>query len=190
MFNPFAKKNPSVQPAKALYKKCFIQARDPHFYEVLGVPDTLDGRFDLLLLHEFLVMNRLGVSENEGPDELSQALFDVSFIDIEQSLRAVGVGDMGIPKRMRKMMLAFNGRMHAYNDAVGGKASKKKLRAAVERNIYPTLEKPLARQVDGVCAYITAQIAYLATQDETKIRKGKIRFEASAITNNKKRKAA
>lgn len=104
------------ETARHLYGLALGQVQKVFFYEKCGVPDTFDGRFDLLLLHIFIILHRLiGKSGHEG---LSQALFDVMFRDMDQTLREMGIGDMGVPKHMRKMMKAFNGRMHAYELAI------------------------------------------------------------------------
>jgi cytochrome b pre-mRNA-processing protein 3 len=118
MFGLRKTNNPYAQPAHAVYGTCLEHVREPRFYTEFGVPDTLEGRFDLLLLHSFLVINRVLEGAGEESQEFNQALFDATFADMDQMLRTAGIGDMGVPKRMKKMMLAFNGRMHAYDAAL------------------------------------------------------------------------
>lgn len=107
------------------------QAREPIFYRDLGVPDTVNGRFDLLLLHLWLLLRRLRTVQ--GAAELSQALFDRFCEDMDDNLREMGVGDQTVPKRMRAFGEAFYGRVQAYDQAMdaGGEA----LAAAICKNI-------------------------------------------------------
>jgi cytochrome b pre-mRNA-processing protein 3 len=113
----------------ALYNACVAQARQPEFYRAFGVPDTIDGRFDLLLLHAFLVMRRLG-----DEAEAKQALFDLMFADMDRSLREMGVGDMSVGKKMRPMIAAFYGRAKAYDNGLAGDDGA--LAEALRRNLY------------------------------------------------------
>ena len=92
------------------------QAREPLFYRDLGVPDTVNGRFDLLLLHLWLVLRRL--KSAEGGAALSQALFDHFCEDMDDNLREMGVGDLTVPKRMQAFGEAFYGRSAAYDMAL------------------------------------------------------------------------
>ena len=92
------------------------KAREPIFYRDLGVPDTVDGRFDLILLHLWMVLRRLRQGEG-GPDR-AQALFDRFCIDMDDNLREMGVGDLTVPKRMQAFGEAFYGRAAAYDLAL------------------------------------------------------------------------
>lgn len=156
MFGLLKAKNPYEQNARAVYAKALEHVRDPAFYTTFGVPDTFDGRFEVLLVHVFMVMEAAGYG-NRAADDFNQALFDVMFADMDQTMRERGIGDMGIPKHMRKMMKAFNGRMHAYQAAFkdGG------LYEALSRNLYGTLDKPDDRAVQGFCAYFKDNMAAL-----------------------------
>jgi cytochrome b pre-mRNA-processing protein 3 len=105
------------------------RAREPVFFTNLGVPDTIDGRFDLVLLHAWLVLDRLRVLEMK---DVSQTLVNALFESFDESLRELGVGDIGIGHRVKKMADAFYGRLAAYGEAVGEDG----LREAVLRNVY------------------------------------------------------
>lgn len=158
------------------YEACFMQARQPVFYTGAGVPDTVDGRFDLLLVHEFLVIRRLLSASNRAEEgrEFSQALFDITFADMDQSLRDAGIGDMGVPKHVRRMMLAYNGRMHAYESAFNeGKAA---LEEALERNLYGTVEQPDAKALRLAADYMIRSEKALAAQKFDDICAGVIEF--------------
>ena len=84
----------------------------------LGVPDTLDGRFDAIGLYVYLTIRRLSVAAEPGPT-LAQAVFDAMFLDMDTNLREMGVGDMSVGKRNRAMWEAFHGRSAAYAGGVG-----------------------------------------------------------------------
>ncbi len=125
-------RKPTQKPsASALYGAVVERARAPAFFTLLGVRDSIDGRFDLLALHAFLVLDAL---ERGGPHrrELSAALTDVIFAGLEEALREMGVGDFGLSRRMKAMANAFYGRLEAYRAA----SSETELAAALLRNLY------------------------------------------------------
>ncbi len=117
----------------ALYAAAVAAARDPWFYQELGVPDTLDGRFDMVALHAFLLIHRLHAAE-PGP-ALAQAVFDAMFSDMDQNLREIGVSDLSVGKRMRAMWEAFHGRAKVYASAIEA-ADSAALEAALARNVW------------------------------------------------------
>ncbi len=118
-----------------LYGAVVAQARQSAFYTDFGVPDTLDGRFDMIILHAFLVFRRLEETGEEGHD-LAQRAFDVLFRDMDQSLRELGVGDLSVPKKIKTMAKAFYGRVAAYSAALDD-PDNIVLASVLERNIYP-----------------------------------------------------
>ena len=105
------------------------RARDPVFFAALGVPDTIDGRFDMMVLHAWLVLDRLRGLQMK---EVSQSLVDTLFVSFDESLRELGVGDIGIGHRVKKMADAFYGRLSAYGTAVEQGA----MTEALLRNVY------------------------------------------------------
>jgi cytochrome b pre-mRNA-processing protein 3 len=105
------------------------RAREPMFFRDLKVADTLDGRFDLVALHAWLLLDWLG---SRGERELSQTVIDMLFVDFDESMRELGTGDMGMGRRMKKMADAFYGRLDAYRVA----ADEAALTEAIRRNIY------------------------------------------------------
>jgi cytochrome b pre-mRNA-processing protein 3 len=117
-----------------LYAQAVAAAREPLFYLVHGVPDTLDGRFDLVTLFAALVIERLRTASAPGP-ELAQAVFDAMFSDMDVTLREMGVGDLSVGKKMRKMWEAFHGRALAYGAALQA-ADEVVLAVAIARNIW------------------------------------------------------
>ena len=127
------------EAAHRTYITTVAQARLPAFYADLGVPDTLEGRFDLIVLHAGLMFRRLRKSGQAGRP-LSDALFAVMFDDLDQNLREMGVGDMGVGKRVKKMAQAFYGRCKAYDDALDS-SDPADLVEAIQRNVYgPAME--------------------------------------------------
>src|SRR5262249_18572993 len=119
-----------------LYGAVVAQARRPAFYLRFGVPDTLDGRFDMIALHVFLVMRRLKAEGEEGR-ALSQALANRFFADLDRSLREMGVGDLGVGRRVKVMAKAFYGRIAAYE--AGLNSGDTALGEALKRNLYGTV---------------------------------------------------
>src|SRR6202020_656983 len=101
---------------EVIYGMIVTQAREPLFYRDLTVPDTVNGRFDLLVLHLWMVLRRLRLLP--GGPELCQALFDRFCDDMDGNLREMGVGDLAVPKRMQAFGEAFYGRIAAYDLAL------------------------------------------------------------------------
>ncbi len=179
MFGLRQKQKPYAKETKGIYAEALNEVRRPFFYTDLGLSDTQDTRFDLLLLLNYLVIERCFEIESQDPEALdaktcNQQLFDTLFIDMEQGLREIGIGDMGIPKRMKKMMLAFNGRMHKYKEAFAQKEESNKtilLEETVLRNIFST-EPEAASEKDiknalALIKYIDKQRTHLKTMDFT-----------------------
>jgi cytochrome b pre-mRNA-processing protein 3 len=110
------------------------QARSVAFYTAYGVPDTLDGRFDLIVLHLVLLLARL---DRDGAlaRGVGQSLFDQFCRDLDANLREMGVGDLAVPKRMRRFGEAFYGRQTAYLAALR-ESDGEELEKALARNIF------------------------------------------------------
>jgi len=172
LFGLFRKRSPDQAAAQALYESAVDQARRPEFYSDLGVPDSLDGRFEMIVLHVFLVLHRLkGV--RSGVNDLSQALYDTLFADMDRSVREMGAGDLGVAPRVKKMVQGFGGRVQAYDEAL--EKDDAALRDAIERNIYGTVEadrEALGRMAD----YVHAQVDALRRQDVAQLSAGNVEF--------------
>ncbi len=134
--------------AIALYKAAALAAREPQFYTDFGVPDTFDGRFEMLCLQVWLVMHKLKVA---GEDKLAQALFDVMFRTMDQTIREIGVGDLSVPRHMKRMMTGFNGRANAYEAALVG---EEKLEETLIRNVYATADNIEQGRVQALALYV------------------------------------
>lgn len=152
---------PDKSRVQHLYIALVEQARNPVFYTKLGIPDTLDGRFDLIVLHMHLVLQRLQAGFERTPElrELSRALIEYYFADMDRSLREMGVGDTGVSRRVQKMSSAFYGRLEAYGMADDDPTLWPE---ALRRNIYGTIEAPDAAQIAQMRRYITESQAILA----------------------------
>ena len=119
--------------AVALYLIAVEKARQPNFYAKMGVSDSVDGRFDMIALHVFLLLRRL----RQGGEEtqiVSQALFDTMFEDMDRGLRELGAGDLGVGRRVKSMAKAFYGRIAAYDEGLDGDDGA--LVLAIKRNIF------------------------------------------------------
>lgn len=184
MISAWLKRRKSMRnAATGLYQAAVTQSRDPLFYTDLGVADTLDGRFDLVTLHVFLIMNRLSALGADGK-ALSQALFDHMFTNMDLTLRQIGIGDMGIPKHMKRMMRAFNGRVHNYHTALNG-TDKQELELAVSRNIYRHTDGEIPAAAAYMVEYISRQSAWLMRQDYESLAAGRVTF-VDVATQSKK----
>ncbi|HUI98304.1 MAG TPA: ubiquinol-cytochrome C chaperone family protein [Xanthobacteraceae bacterium] len=126
------RRDPHARTIAALYGAIVAQARRPVFYLALGVPDTVEGRFEMVALHLALLCRRLGRDGASG-QSLSQGVFDMFCRDMDDHLREMGVSDLRVPKTMRKLGEAFYGRLDAYDRALAD-ADDAALAAAVARN--------------------------------------------------------
>jgi cytochrome b pre-mRNA-processing protein 3 len=118
---------------EGLYGLIVRQARQPHFYGVCGVPDTVGGRFDMLALHAYIVLRRLK-ELGAGYEDFSQALHDRMFADLDYNLREMGVGDLRVGRQVKDLATLFYGRISAYDTALAGSAQA--LEDALARNAY------------------------------------------------------
>lgn len=159
--------------AQDLYVSLVGQARRPEFYTVMAVPDTREGRFELVVLHAFLLMHRLN-QDVDRTAELSQCLFDVFFADMDVSLREMGVGDTGIGKRIKHMIQNFYGRIAAYEE--GLKSGRDVLKSALERNVYDQGVIPMPSAIDMLEAYVSRERASLLAQNLEDLMQGDVLF--------------
>jgi cytochrome b pre-mRNA-processing protein 3 len=173
-FNHFRKpRNPSRGTIEAIYGMIVTQAREPLFYRDLSVPDTVNGRFDMLVLHLWMVLRRL--KSIKGGVGLSQTLFDHFCDDMDANLREMGVGDLTVPKRMQAFGEAFYGRAAAYDLALA--AGAEPLAQALCKNILNGKEIENARRL---AFYAETAIAHLAELDDATLRGGSWRFPSPA----------
>ncbi|WP_050627479.1 ubiquinol-cytochrome C chaperone family protein [Bradyrhizobium viridifuturi] len=169
-FNHFKRPRvPARSTIETIYGMIVTQAREPLFYRDLGVPDTVNGRFDLLVMHLWMVLRRL--KSVDGGVELAQALFDHFCIDMDDNLREMGVGDLTVPKRMQAFGEAFYGRTAAYDLALAD--SGEALAESFCKNILNGQNIDKAREL---AVYAREALAELARADRAALTEGKWRF--------------
>ena len=133
MMFPLFRRNARQDTISALYGTIVAQARLPCLYREYGVSDTVNGRFDLLILHLATVLDRL--AEDPELRDLGQALFDRFCQDMDHNLREMGIGDLSVPKEMQRIGEAFYGRTQAYRSALAAHGEEA-LIEALTRNVY------------------------------------------------------
>ena len=170
MFGVFRRRAQERQGLADLYAALATQARAPAFYAELGVPDTVDGRFDLLVLHAWLVMHRLDAEPESGP--LKQDLFDTMFGHLDLTVREMGAQDLGVGRRIKRMAEGFQGRANAFREAwlAGDEA---KVREALQRNVFgKATATPDA--LAALSRYIGDALRSLQMTDRTALLAGRI----------------
>lgn len=160
------------QVVEAVYEAIVAAARQPHFYSDWNVPDTPLGRYEMLSLHMVLFLERARVS---GPAlaELSQEVTDEFFKDIDHSLRELGINDVSMPKRMKKLARMFYGRAQAYREALAA-GDGAALAAAVARNVQP--QQPDWANAAGLAAYARHASAALSAEPDAALLAGCVVF--------------
>ena len=138
---------------RALERQVIARARSPRFFAGLNVPDTMDGRFDMVTLHAWLVLARLQAAGETGA---AQALTDALFVGFDEALREQGVSDMGMGRRMKAMANAFYGRLAAY----GAAKNAEELAEALARNVWRGAAVDAAAQ--ALAGYVQSARAALA----------------------------
>ena len=179
IFPRFGREPRDPDTISALYGMIVAQARLPCLYRDYAVADTVNGRFDLIVLHLALVIERL--MPEAGLQGLGQGLFDRFCQDMDHNLREMGVGDLKVPKEMRRMGEAFYGRARAYRVALSAADAGQALVEAVTRNIYggsPASPAAAGRLAD----YIRAAVRDLKGQDPAGLLAGTVRFPDPAAS--------
>ncbi len=159
--------------AHKIYVRIVEQARRPLFYLAYGVPDSPDGRFDMIAVHAALVLRRLR-RDRPSADSLAQAVFDLMFVDLDQNLREMGVGDLAVGKRIKGMAKGFYGRLAAYEQGLedtGGSG----LADALKRNVYRH-GLPTAEQLAAITAYVRREADALDRADSKMLAAGEVHF--------------
>lgn len=176
MFDRLFKKDPMKAPARAVYEAFVSAARRPFLYGPDGAPDTVDGRFDLIVLHAVLVFRRLR-PEGDQAKHFNQLVFDIMFDDMDAALREMGTGDLSVGKKIREMGEAFYGRASAYEPALAEQDAET-LALILERNLFapdaeddaaPDTASPAAKRL---AAYALAAERYLSDQSPEAILSG------------------
>jgi cytochrome b pre-mRNA-processing protein 3 len=160
------------QAAELAYGRVVEQARRPGFFIDCGVPDTLDGRFELICLHAFLYLHRLK-REDSRAVRLGQRFFDAMFADFDRSLREMGTGDLSVGREVRRMAEAFYGRIAAYERGLAADGAA--LQPALARNLFGTAP-PSSARLSAMADYVRREAAGLGRQDASELLAGRIAF--------------
>lgn len=140
MLRLFKRSRENAAIARAVYGTIVAQARQPALYADFGVADTVDGRFDMVVLHLVLAMERLRRAGAAGGG-LAQAVFDAFLTDMDRTLRESGVGDLSVPRKMKTLGESFYGRWQAYIEPLQS-GDRQRLVEAVGRNVFPGVADP------------------------------------------------
>jgi cytochrome b pre-mRNA-processing protein 3 len=167
-----AKRSSNRAIADAIYGQIVAAARQPQPYADWGVPDTPLGRFEMLSLTMMLFLHRLR-GEGGAAAALAQEVTDSFFLDVDHSLRELGIGDLGVPKRMKKLARMFYGRAESYGAAIEAK-DRAALAAALRRNIRPDLAD--WRGADALAEYVLGSYIEVEGQATAAILAGRIDF--------------
>ncbi len=155
----------------SLYGMIVAQARHPVLYAEYGVSDTVQGQFDLIVLHLVLVLRRLDRAGDQGR-ALGQRLFDAFCRDLDGNLREMGIGDLAVPKHMQRFGEAFYGRQAAYLGALDASDSRD-FEDALARNI---LEGGAPERAANLARYAQAAVRELDAQEEGALMRGELAF--------------
>ncbi|MFM8374879.1 MAG: ubiquinol-cytochrome C chaperone family protein [Phenylobacterium sp.] len=169
------RKRPAAEAGRRLYAACVAQARQPALYMDLAVPDTVEGRFELYSLHVILVLDRL-VRQGDEAAEVSQGLFDAYVRSLDDALREMGVGDLSVGKKMRRIGEALYGRLRNYEAAFQGEADADPLHVILARTVYQGVTDP---PVAALSEYVVAQRSHLAARPLRGILDGALEWAGS-----------
>ena len=158
----------ALHDAHALYGRVVTRARDPELFRAFHVPDTFDGRFEMLVVHLFLLHNRLK-DEDKVARETSQCVFDCFIDDMDAALREAAVGDQTVPKRINKMTRVFYGRTGAFETALNADDREGALAEVLSRNLEPEAEQRADRT--EFARYMLAEMRKLQALDRDRIVK-------------------
>jgi cytochrome b pre-mRNA-processing protein 3 len=179
MILPLFRRNRQDATINRLYGAIVAQARLPAFYAEVGVPDTVEGRLDMIMLHAVLLLNRLR-REDAAIQAIGQRVFDRFCVDMDDNLREMGVGDLSVPKVMQRIASAFYGRAKAYEAALAA-PDRADLVTALKRNIYGEAEqgdgtRDSAAQAGRLAAYVQAAVTHLSRIEASALVAGQLTF--------------
>ena len=164
---------PALSAGRSLYARAVEQSREPALYSTLGAPDTVEGRFEIYNLHVVLLLERLRGC-GEPAEDVSQALFDTYVKGLDHALREMGVGDLSVGRKMRKLGEAFYGRGKSYEAAFAALPDTAPLQALLDRTVYADADVTRSPQL---VAYVLAQRAGLADQAAERLLGGDVEWK-------------
>ena len=173
--------------ARTIYDAAVSQARTPDFYAQRSVPDTVDSRFDMIVLHVWLVLAHI----RKAPDalqrqsgKLGQAIFDYMILDFDRNVRQIGISDVRVGKHMKAMAKAFYGRLDAYDTAIEAAT----LEDALKRNVFGKVDidlETLDIQSKFLADYVRKQADFLGEQGYEPLLDGKIAFLGEIVKKSR-----
>ncbi len=171
MLNWFSRNAELRLKGQNLYERIVAQARLPEFYSVAKVPDTMEGRFEMIVLHIFLVLDRLKGEGTTG-QKLGQHVMEHFVSDMDDAMRQIGIGDMGVPRRIQRVAAAMRERIHDYASAFDESGHSAQLAAMA----YIFQGQPPNGCSEKLAAYVRAARKDLAVQASDQVRTGRISF--------------
>jgi cytochrome b pre-mRNA-processing protein 3 len=158
--------------AGEIYGAIVTQARRPEFYAKLGIPDTPAGRYDMVVLHLFLVLERLR-AEAAPTEMLQRALIEAFVSDMDDSLRELGTGDIVVGKKVRRAAAGFYERSRTYREALAADDAAALEAALARLGVVPQGD---AQRAAAFAAYVRAVAADLGRQDGDAVLEGRLAF--------------
>lgn len=171
IFGLFGRKNGNKAIVARQYDLLTKAARRPHFYTDLDVPDTVMGRFEMISAVLILYFRRTRASGRSG-QEIAQEIVDAFFEDVDHSIRELGIGDVSVPKKMKKLASMFYGRLESYAAALD-RHDKSALAEALKRNFYPKTDNA-SLTMAGLATYLLHAEDALSRQPEDVVETGLI----------------
>ncbi len=169
-----------------VYASLVARARHEDFYSTNIVPDTFDGRFEMMVMHLYLIHSRLKDTSESGR-RFSQELFDAFISDMDAGLREAGVGDQTVPKRINKMTRVFYGRTGAYDEIFEGEEDvASQLHETISRNLFPDTKSTghcVETQTSTLAAYMMHEHSLLKALNEQEITNQEVLFGGAPILN-------
>jgi cytochrome b pre-mRNA-processing protein 3 len=176
------RRTPRSASIAALYGMIVAQARSPQFYRDYGVPDTVNGRFEMIALHTVLLLRRLA-DGSADLRQVGQEVFDRFCDDMDASMREMGVGDLTVPKKMRRVGAAFYERQSEYQQALAATGSTA-LEAVLTRKVFGAEATPDVDQAERLARYVREAADALAAQDEATLAGGRVGFPDPALVDS------
>jgi cytochrome b pre-mRNA-processing protein 3 len=173
MLRSLFRPRPAQVAGRALYQRVVEQSRVPALYAGLGAPDTVEGRFEVYSLHLLLLLDRFQ-AEGQAAADTSQALFDTYVKGLDDALREMGVGDLSVGKKMRKLGEAIFGRAKSYRAAFAALPDEGPLKALLARTVYADAQD----RSDDLAAYVLRQREHLKGQPAEKLLAGDVDWSA------------
>ncbi|MBL4619009.1 MAG: hypothetical protein JKX88_02780 [Marinicaulis sp.] len=172
MILSFFRKDAALEAGEALYAAAVEQARSAPLYADFGVPDTVEGRFEMIVIHVYLILRCLR-EDTPRAKKTGQKLFDAMFQNMDDSLRELGVGDLSVGRKIRTMAENFYGRIKAYEETLTSKAAEQDLAKSLGRNVYGDED---AKGSSDLAKYVTKTAAFIEAQPAARIAGGIVQF--------------